>query len=71
MTIDLHNTSLRISHIGVHKVYDETSDLLSSTKLQIYNKEKHEQAKVIILYKYTINSNIFLFDPANLKIGHI
>ena len=34
--------TLRIFHIGVHKVYYETLDLLSSTKSQISDKEKRE-----------------------------
>ena len=33
---------LRISHIVVHTVYDETSDLFSITKLRIYDKNKCE-----------------------------
>ena len=61
---------LIISHIWVHKLYYETHDLFSSTKSQIYDKNKHEQVKVIILYKAAMGSNIFLLNPAELKIGH-
>ena len=43
------------SHIGVHKVYYETRALFSSTKSQIFDKEKCEKVKVILLYKYTMD----------------
>ena len=62
---------LRISHIGVHKVYYETRDLFSSIKSQIYDKEKCEKVKVVIFYKSTTNLNIFLFDYTVSKIVHI
>ena len=42
---------LRISHIGVHEVYYDTRALFSSTKLQIYDGEKHGQVKLVLLYK--------------------
>ena len=57
---------LRISHIGVH----DTSDLFSITKSWIYNKEKREQVKVIIIYESVMDSNTFLFEPNVPKIGH-
>ena len=63
--------SLRISNIVVYTVYYETRDLFLSTKSQIYNKEKHKQTKVILLYKSAMDSNIFLFDPSKTKIVHI
>ena len=50
-----------ISHIGIHKVYCETRDKLSSTKSQIYDKEKRDQGKAIILYKSAMDSNKLLF----------
>ena len=62
---------LRIIHIGIHKVYYETHDLFSSTKSQIYDKEKHKRVKVITSYKSTMGSNKCLFDPTKPKIGHI
>ena len=40
---------MRISHIGVHKVYYETRDLFPSTKSQIYDKEKRNKVKVVML----------------------
>ena len=61
---------LRISHIGVHKVYHETRVLFSSTKLRIYDKEKRDQVKEIIFYKYEMHSNTFLFDPTMPKVDH-
>ena len=61
---------LRISHIGVHKAYCDTFALFSSTKFLIYDKEKGEQVKVIILYKYTMDLDIFLFEPTDPKIGY-
>ena len=47
---------LRISHIGLHELYYETRALLSRNKSQMYDKEKHEGVKVIILYKSTMES---------------
>ena len=60
-----------ISPIGEHKVYCDTHALLSSTKSQIYDKEKGYQSKAIILYKSAIKLDTFLFDPTNPKMGHI
>ena len=62
---------MRISHIGVHKVYYDTRALLLSTKWWIYDEEKRKQVKVILLYKSAMDSNKFLFDPNVPKIGHI
>ena len=62
--------NMRIPHIRLHKVYHETLDLLSSTNSRIYDKDKCKQVKVIILYKYAMNSNTFLFDPTEPEIGH-
>ena len=59
-----------ISHIGVNTVYYETCDLLSSNKLFIYDKEKRDYVKVIILYKFAMDLNRFLFDPTEPKICH-
>ena len=59
-----------MSHIGIHKVYYETRALFSSTKSQIYDKDKREQVKVVLLYKSAKDSNKFLFEPTVLKIGH-
>ena len=50
-------------------MYCDNSTLLSSTESRIYDKDKHERGKVIILYKSGMDSNIFLFDPADPKIG--
>ena len=61
---------MRIYLIGLHTVYYETRDLLSSTKLRIYDKEKRKQGKVIISYKFVMDSNTFLFEPTKPKIGH-
>ena len=69
--LNLVLSSLRIYHIGVHKLYYETCALFSSTKSRIYDKEKHKQVKVIIFYKSAMDSNTFLFDPIVPKIGHI
>ena len=62
--------SLRISRIGAYTLYYETRTLSSITKSLIYNKEKREKVKIIILYKSAMDSNAFLFEPANPKIGH-
>ena len=62
--------SLRISHIGVHNVYYETCALFSSTKSRIYDKEKSEQVKLVLLYKSVMDSNTFLFEPTVPKTGH-
>ena len=40
--------SLRISHIRSHTVYYDTRFLFPSTNLCIYNKEEHNNVKVII-----------------------
>ena len=61
---------MRISRTGVHTVHDETRDFFSRTKYQIYDKDKYDQVKVIIPYKYNMDSNTFLFHPARSKIGH-
>ena len=63
--------SKHISHIGVHKVYYETSDLFSITKSQIYNKDKHEPVQEVSFYKPSMESNTFLFDTNVPKIGNI
>ena len=57
-------------HIRVHKVYYETCDLFSSTKSQLYNKDKRGLVKVIILYKFVLDSNALLFDPTVPKMLH-
>ena len=62
--------SLIISHIGEHKFYYGTHSLFSSTKLQIYDKEKCERVKVIIFYKSAMDSNIILLDLSKPKTGH-
>ena len=61
---------MRISHIGVHTLYYETRALFSFTSSKIYNREKHELSKVIIFTKYAMDSNTFLFEHADPKIGH-
>ena len=61
---------MRIYYIKVHTVYYETRDLLSGTKLRIYDKDEHKKVKVSISYKYAMDLNTFLFDPTRLKIGH-
>ena len=40
--------TLIISHIGVHTVYFDTRDLYTNTKLQIKDKDRFDQLKVII-----------------------
>ena len=60
-----------ISHIGLHTVYYDTCDLFSSTKLQIYYKEKQECVKAIISYESVMELNILLFKFAKPKIRHI
>ena len=62
--------SIRISHIRLHTVYYETHALLPITKSWIYYKEKRNEVKVVISYKYSTGSNTFLFDPADPKICH-
>ena len=59
-----------ISHMGVNKFYYDTRYLFSSTKSQIYNKDKREQVNVLLLYKYATDSNTFLFETTKPKIGH-
>ena len=66
----LQQGSVIISHIRVHNVYYETYALLSSNKLKINDRDKLEQVNVIILYKYVIKSNTFLFKIARPKIGY-
>ena len=61
---------IRIYHIGVHKLYDETRALFSSTKSRIYDKEKHKQVTVIICYKSAMELNKLLFETIVSKIGH-
>ena len=61
---------LRISHTVLYKFYCENCALFSITSSQIYNKEKHEQVKIIILYKSAMELNIFLLGTAVPKIGH-
>ena len=51
-------------------MYYDTHDLLSRNKSRMYDKGEKEQLKVIILYKSMMDSNIFLFYPTELKIGH-
>ena len=48
-------------NIGLHILYYETCNLLSSTKSQTYDKDKGKCVKAIISFKYLIDSNIFLF----------
>ena len=48
-------------------MYYETSDLLSITNLQIYDRDKYEQVKVIISYKSAMDSNTFLFESTRTK----
>ena len=57
---------LRISHIRVHKAFA----LLLSTIPQIYNKEELKPVEVILIYKFVVDTNKFVFDPVNPKIGH-
>ena len=54
----------------LEQVYYETCASFSSTKYKIYDKEKSEKVKVIILYKYKMDSNKFVFDPTRPKIDH-
>ena len=61
---------MRISYIGVHKVYYETRDFFLSTKWKIYDKEKREQVKLVLLYKSAMELNIFLFDTTVPRIGY-
>ena len=51
-------------------MYYETHDLFLSTKSWIYYKEKYEQMKVILFYKYVMESNTLLFDPTVPEIDH-
>ena len=51
-------------------MYYYTRGLFSITKLQVYDKEKRDQVKVVLLYQSVIESNTFLFDPAVPKLGH-
>ena len=51
-------------------MYYYTRGLFSITKLQVYDKEKRDQVKVVLLYQSVIESNTFLFDPTVPKIGH-
>ena len=44
--------------------------MFSSTKSKIYDKEKHKQLRVIISYKYVMDSNTLLFEPSGSKIGN-
>ena len=69
-TLMCQQRSMRILHIRLNTVYYDTHDLFLSTKLRIYDKEKREQVRVIISYKFAMYSNTFLFKPARPKIGH-
>ena len=60
---------LRISHIWVHKLYYESRALFYITNLQIYDKDKREQVRIMILYKHTMDSYTFLFYLVDPKIG--
>ena len=51
-------------------MYDDTRDLFSSTKSQIYEKKELKQVKLMKLYKSEIDSNTLLFESAELKIGY-
>ena len=51
-------------------MYCDTSDFFSSNSLIIYNKDKHKQEKLVLLYKSTMELNTFLFESAVPKIGH-
>ena len=62
--------SLRILHIGVHKVYHETNSLLPIIKLKVHDKEKRNRVKLIISYKSVMDSNELLFDFTGPKIRH-
>ena len=61
---------LRISNIGVHKLYYKTRALFSSTSSQFYDIDKDQLVKVIVFYNYAMESNTLLFDITVPKIGH-
>ena len=63
--------SMRISYIGVNKLYYETRALFSSTSSRIYDKQKCEQVKVFLFYKSAMGLKTLLFKPTETKIGHI
>ena len=58
------------SHIRVLTLYYENGDLLSKNRVQIYDKDKHEQVTVIVLYKSEMGLITFLFDTTDPKIGN-
>ena len=58
---------LIISNTGVHELYYENHTLFSSTKLRIYNKDKHDRVKLILFYKSAMESNTLFFDPTEQK----
>ena len=57
---------LIISHIRVH----ETHTLFLIPSSGIYHKEKNKQVKVIIFYKFVMDSNTLLFRTTVPKMGH-
>ena len=59
------DSSMRIFHSGVNEIRDS----FSSTSSQIYDKEKREQVKVILVLKPPMDSNKFLFDPVKLDMA--
>ena len=63
--------SMRISHIRTYTFYYSNRYFFSSTYSIIYDKDKHNQMKLIISYKYVMDSNTFLFDSDRPKICYI
>ena len=51
-------------------MYYEARALFLRTKSRIYDKDKREQVKVVLLFKSAMDSNKFLFNPTVREIGH-
>ena len=62
--------SMRTSRVRAYTVYYDTRNLFSITKSQIYDKNKRDKVKIIILYKSVVESSTFLSENADPKIGH-
>ena len=66
----MQQRSMIINHTVALTVYFETHDVLSSTKLQKFNKEVREYAKINISNKSSKDLNIFVCDYNRSKICH-
>ena len=67
---NIQQGSMVINHNVALTVYCETSDVLSSTKLQKFNKQVREYAKINISNKSSNDLNTFVCDYNRSKIFH-